>query len=185
MTAQQPQNPTLRLLIAENSENEAHAFDSLLRDAGIATRTEVVDLNMALESMTEADMLLANSDLPELQQLMPNLRASAPNVPIILLNGDDASLTATAGLQMGAADVVPKSAPDHLVLVVKRELEKISQSQRLIETRRALEEAEPARAKAEHARDLLEAANRDTVVAREDGTTMAPVSCVDSGGALM
>ena len=77
MTAQQPQNPTLRLLIAENSENEAHAFDSLLRDAGIATRTEVVDLNMALESMTEADMLLANSDLPELQQLMPNLRASA------------------------------------------------------------------------------------------------------------
>ena len=142
MTAQQPQNPTLRLLIAENSENEAHAFDSLLRDAGIATRTEVVDLNMALESMTEADMLLANSDLPELQQLMPNLRASAPNVPIILLNGDDASLTATAGLQMGAADVVPKSAPDHLVLVVKRELEKISQSQRLIETRRALEEAE-------------------------------------------
>jgi EAL domain-containing protein (putative c-di-GMP-specific phosphodiesterase class I)/PAS domain-containing protein len=142
MTAQQPQHAPVRVLIAANSENEAHAFDSLLRDAGIATRTEVVDLSMALQSVTDADLVLANADLPNLQQLLPNLRATAPNVPIILINHEAAGLSTTAGLQMGAADVVPKSEPDRLVLVVKRELENVCQSQKLVDTRRALEEAE-------------------------------------------
>jgi PAS domain S-box-containing protein len=142
MTAQPIQHAPVRLLIAENSENEAHAFDSLLRDAGIATRTEVVDLAMAMQSVGDADLLLANSELPELSELMPSLRQVAPNVPIILLNNDSGSLTTTAGLQMGATDVVPTSEPERLVLVVKRELENVCRSQRLSETRRALEEAE-------------------------------------------
>ena len=63
MTEPLSQYAPVRLLIAEISENDAHACDSLLRDAGIATRTRVVDLPMALASVNEADLLVANSCL--------------------------------------------------------------------------------------------------------------------------
>ncbi len=131
----------MRLLIAENSENAAHEFDSLLRDAGIATRMKIVDLPMASNALGEADMLLANSALPDLEKILPHLRAKAPHVPIILIT-EDSNMTTTRGMQLGAADVVPKSDPEQLVLVVKRELEHICQVNRLNQTRRALKEAE-------------------------------------------
>jgi|GEM_PF-262843 len=142
MTAQQPPHAPVRLLIAESSENAAHRFDSLLRDAGIATRPQIIDLPMALDALGSADMMLCNASLPQLQQLLPRLIARAPHVPIIIVNNETTSLTATEVLGMGAADVVADSEPKHLVLVVKRELEHVCQNLRLLQTRRALEEAE-------------------------------------------
>lgn len=142
MTAQHNPSAPVRLLIAENSENAAQEFDSLLRDAGIPTRSEIIDLPMAVDAMHEADLLLANSSLPELEQIIPRLSDQAPNVPIVLVNYDDATITTTRGMQLGAADVVPKSEPEHLVLVVKRELEHVLQYQSLSQTRRALQETE-------------------------------------------
>ena len=142
MTEPLSQYAPVRLLIAEISENDAHACDSLLRDAGIATRTRVVDLPMALASVNEADLLVANSELPGLQQLLPDLIESAPDLPVILVNNQTDTFTTTAGLKLGAADVVPRSDPDRLVLVIKRELENISRAHLLSQTRRALAEAE-------------------------------------------
>jgi EAL domain-containing protein (putative c-di-GMP-specific phosphodiesterase class I)/PAS domain-containing protein/GGDEF domain-containing protein len=142
MTAQHNPSAPVRVLIAENSENAAQEFDSLLRDAGIPTRSEIIDLPMAVDAMHEADLLLANSSLPELEQIIPRLSDQAPNVPIVLVNYDDATITTTRGMQLGAADVVPKSEPEHLVLVVKRELEHVLQYQSLSQTRRALQETE-------------------------------------------
>ncbi|MCZ6710985.1 MAG: response regulator, partial [Gammaproteobacteria bacterium] len=142
MTAQQPPHAPVRLLIAENSENAAHEFDSLLRDAGISTRAKIIELAMATDELDEADMLLVNTALPELESMLPRLRAKAPHVPIILINAEGSNLTVTRGMQLGAVDVVSKSDPERLVLVVKRELEHVCQSNRLIQTRRALSEAE-------------------------------------------
>ena len=132
----------MRLLIAENSENAAHRFDSLLRDAGIATRPEIVDLPMALDAVSRADMMLCNAALPELDRALPRLREKAPHVPIIVVNNDQKSLTATEVLELGAADAVADTEPKHLVLVFKRELENVCQNVHLKQTRRALEEAE-------------------------------------------
>ncbi len=142
MTAQQPPHAPVRLLIAENSENAAHRFDSLLRDAGIATRPEIIDLPMALEALSNADMMLCNASLPNLDRVVPQLRQKAPHVPIIVINNDDASLTPADVLELGAADAVADSDAKHLVLVVKRELEHVCQHLRLHQTRKALEEAE-------------------------------------------
>jgi PAS domain S-box-containing protein len=142
MTAQQPQHAPVRLLIAETSENAAHRFDSLLRDAGIATRPEIIDLPMALESLASADMMICNSALPDLDRLLPRLAERAPHVPIIVVNNETRSLSPTEVLELGAADAVADCEPKHLVLVVKRELEHVCQYLRLKQTRRALEEAE-------------------------------------------
>ena len=132
----------MRLLIAENSENAAHRFDSLLRDAGIATRPEIIDLPMAMEALGNADMMLCNASLPDLNRVVPQLRAKAPHVPIIIINNETTTLTPTEVLELGAADAVADTETRHLVLVVQRELEHVCQNLRLHQTRRALEEAE-------------------------------------------
>ncbi len=142
MAAQQPQHAPVRLFIAESSENAAHQFDSLLRDAGIATRMELVDLAIAHASATDADLMLCNGALPHLEQLLPRFKAAAPDVPIIIVNPDGSELSPAEGMALGAADVVSVAQPQQLVLVVKRELDNVYQTNHLNQARRALQEAE-------------------------------------------
>ena len=142
MSAQQAQHAPVRLLIAERSENAAYQFDSLLRDAGIATRPEVIDLPMAVDKLAHADMMICNSSLPEVQQLLPRLASLAPLVPVILVNGEEAELTQTEGMELGAADVVSGTDSAHLVLVVKRELEHVCRNIQYRQMKKALAEAE-------------------------------------------
>ena len=142
MSDQQAQHAPVRLLIAETSENAAHKYDSLLRDAGISTRLEIIDLPMANERLTDADVMLCNAALPQLSKVLPQLVALAPRVPIIIINNDEASISPMDGLGLGAADVVQSSDSQHLVLVVKREIEHVCQQLRFVQTRRALQEAE-------------------------------------------
>ena len=142
MTVELTQHAPVRLLIAESSENSAQEFDSLLRDAGIATRMQLTDLATASDAMSKADLMLCDAGLPQLEQLLPKLRTKAPHVPIILINNTDAEMTTSHGMRLGAADVVSKSNPDELVLVFKRELEHVCQGQRMSELHRTLMETE-------------------------------------------
>jgi len=142
MAAEHSQHAPVRLLIAETSENSAHDFDSTLRDAGISTRMRLVDLPMAADAIQTADLMLCNAALPQLEQLLPQLKDKAPNVPIILINSAGRSLTTTEGMRLGAADVVSAQDDEELVLVFKRELAHVCRSQRMAEMHRALKEAE-------------------------------------------
>ena len=142
MSAELTQHAPVRLLIAESSENSAQEFDSLLRDAGIATRMQLTDLATASDAMSKVDLMLCDAGLPQLEQLLPKLRTKAPHVPIILINNADAEMTTSQGMRLGAADVVSKSDPDELVLVFKRELEHVCQGQRMSELHRTLMETE-------------------------------------------
>lgn len=142
MSDQHAQHAPVRLLIAETSENAAHKYDSLLRDAGISTRLEIIDLPMASDRLADADLMLCNAALPQLSKVLPQLVAKAPDVPIIIINNDEASISPIDGIGLGAADVVQSSDAQHLVLVVKREIEHVCQKLRFVQTRRALQEAE-------------------------------------------
>ena len=142
VSAQQAQHAPVRLLIAERSENAAYQFDSLLRDAGIATRPEIIDLPMAVDKLAHADMMLCNASLPEVNQLLPRLVSLAPRVPIILVCDEDSTLDTTEGMELGAADVVAEGDSRHLVLVVKRELEHVCHNIQYRQMKKALAEAE-------------------------------------------
>ncbi len=142
LSAQQTQYGPVRLLIAERSENAAHQFDSLLRDAGIATRLEIIDLPMAVNKLAHADLMLCNAALPELNQYLPRLASLAPRVPIVVVSNDQAAMSQSEGMELGAADVVADADSRHLVLVVKRELEHVCQNIQLKQIRKALAEAE-------------------------------------------
>jgi multidomain signaling protein FimX len=142
MSAEQPLHAAVRLLITERSENSAQELDSMLRNAGIATRLRVTDLADAADHLPTADLMLCNADLPRLDALLPALRAAAPLLPIILVNRSQTGLSTAAGMRLGATDVV--SADDHeaLVLVFRRELAHVCQAQRLREAQSALAETE-------------------------------------------
>ena len=142
MSTEHTPHAPVRLLIAESSENTAQEFDSLLRDAGIPTRMRLVDLPTAGDALPSADLMLCNANLPQIEQLLPQLRTRAPHVPIILVNPPGHTTTTTEGMRLGAADVVSRQDPDELVLVFKRELAHVCRNQRMGELHRALQEAE-------------------------------------------
>jgi EAL domain-containing protein (putative c-di-GMP-specific phosphodiesterase class I)/GGDEF domain-containing protein/PAS domain-containing protein len=132
----------VRLLIAESSERAAERFDSILRDAGIATRIQLVELPTAGEALTRADLMLCNAELPQIERMLPQLRSRAPDVPIILVDHRQTTMKPVQGLRIGASDVVAGADTEQLVLVFQRELENVTRSRRVHQLNTALEEAE-------------------------------------------
>jgi len=132
----------VRLLIAESSEGSAQRFDSILRDGGIATRVQLVDLPMAGDALPSADVMLCNAALPQLERLLPQLRIRAPDVPIILVDHRETTMKTAHAMRLGAADVVAGADAEQLLLVFRRELEHVTRFRRLGELHHALREAE-------------------------------------------
>lgn len=135
----------IRLLIAEASQNRAHELDSMLRDAGIATRPEfLTDLDALAQIDTESnqDLVIWRSDFGNLNDLLPMLKRKTPDLPVIVLQREETRLSTSEGMALGATDVVSEEDDEHLLHVVRRELENICQRHKLIQTRRALKEAE-------------------------------------------
>jgi len=146
MSAQLSQHVTTRLLVAEKSENAAHELESILRDAGIATKLTISDDLAhigAILSEGETDVVLLTDKIEGLEQTLPKLRETAPHIPLILLTHPDQTQWSTAqALSLGFTDVVPEDQREQLVLVVQRELEHVCQREHFVDVRRALQEAE-------------------------------------------
>ena len=133
----------VRLLIADRSENRAHEIDSVLRNAGIATRSEFCgDLSDDSVAEQAIDLLLCRSGFDHLEQVLPALRKRKPDLPIIVMDDSSEPKNLTRGLAMGATDVVFDDDNERFLYVVKRELENVCQRHRFTQTRRALQEAE-------------------------------------------
>lgn len=150
MTQSGTNNPaTLRMLLAGGSESDASQWESRLRDAGIATRlTWTDDLVQARELVQDgkADFLLcggvtdAGSDA--LDGAVRDIRASRPDLPIVLLQDATTERARASALALGANDVVASDDEEHLSLVVQREFANVCLARRLRQTRAALKEAE-------------------------------------------
>lgn len=152
MSAQLSQHVTTRLLIAEKSENKAHELDSVLRDAGIATKPLVSDDLAHIAKVLadgEIDIALFTDRLDGLSQALPRMRQNSPHTPLILLtrtNQDDATggspMSAVDALSLGATDIIPEDSYAQIALVVKRELEHVCEREHFSQVRMALKEAE-------------------------------------------
>ena len=133
----------VRLLIADQSENRAHEIESVLRNAGIATRAEFCK-DLSEDSVTDqaVDLILCHVAFDHLEQVLPALRSRKPEVPIIVMDVSEERQNLTRGLAIGATDVVFDSDNERLLYVVKREIDNVCQRRRFSQTRRALQEAE-------------------------------------------
>ena len=157
---------TIRLLILEDSQNEAERLVSLFRNAGQATRVHRLsssdDLNEALQQSW--DLLIC---APSSEQLAPSeaigaIRRQAKDIPVIHLLADNDSDSITEALMLGAQDALPQGEDERLVLVAKRELANL-------EERRARRACEVALREAEKRCQLLLDSSVDAITYVHDG----------------
>lgn len=157
---------TIRLLILEDSQNEAERLVSLFRNAGNATRvhrlTSGEDLSEAFQQSW--DLLIASphsSNLAPLEALNA-IRKQARDIPFIqLVEGNDADAI-TEALALGAQDALPQGEDERLVLIARRELSNL-------EERRARRIAELALREAEKRCQLLLDSSVDAIAYVHDG----------------
>lgn len=157
---------TIRLLILEDSQNEAERLVSLFRNAGHATRVHRLSSSDDLaETLQQTwDLLIC---APSSEQLDPGeaigaIRRQAKDIPVLqLVEGNDSELI-TEALLFGAQDALPQGEDERLVLVAKRELANL-------EERRARRAAEVALREAEKRCQLLLESSVDAITYVHDG----------------
>ncbi|WP_137887071.1 EAL domain-containing protein [Pseudomonas sp. 2FE] len=157
---------TIRLLILEDSQNEAERLVSLFRNAGHATRvhrlTSSDDLAAALQQSWDLLIAAPSSELLEPCEAISAIRRQAKDIPLIqLIDGNDSDAI-TEALALGAQDAVPQGEDERLILVAHRELANL-------EERRARRAAEVALREAEKRCQLLLDSSVDAITYVHDG----------------
>src|SRR5690242_18732944 len=121
----------IKLLLIEDSVEEAEQIISILRNGGIAVRparaSSEAELEAALEQQTP-DLIIANLDAKELG--LGQVAAAASR------GGRDVALIATgrglnedkivAAFQDGARGLAIRDRPDHMQMIVRREFEALA-----------------------------------------------------------
>lgn len=157
---------TIRLLILEDSQNEAERLVSLFRNAGNATRvhrlTSSEDLLDALKHTWDLLICAPTSDSLEPYEALAAIRRQGKDIPVILLLADNEPDSVTEALTLGARDAMPQGEDERLVLVARRELVNL-------EERRARRAAEVALREAEKRCQLLLDSSVDAIAYVHDG----------------
>jgi DNA-binding response OmpR family regulator len=100
-----------RILIAEDSATQAQQIQFMLEDAGHEVEVAVngVEALKAIEREVPA-IVVTDLEMPQMNglQLVENIRAKYPAVPVILMTAFGSEEIAALALQKGAASYVPK-----------------------------------------------------------------------------
>lgn len=135
----------IRVLILDESQNNAERLVSVLRNAGNATRahriTSVEDLNESLQQNWDLCLACPEVSFMTAQDACRIINQSY-DIPFILLSDNDDCESRTDALRAGMQDVVPATSDNLLVLVVRRELANLSARRQRRITERSLKEAE-------------------------------------------
>ena len=137
----------IKLLLIEDSVEEAEQIISILRNGGIAVRparaSSEAELEAALEQQTP-DLIIANLDAKELD--LGQVAAAASR------GGRDVALIATgrglnedkivAAFQDGARGLAIRDRPDHMQMIVRREFEALAMRRSVRRIEAALRESE-------------------------------------------
>lgn len=157
---------TIRLLILEDSQNEAERLVSLFRNAGHATRVHRLvssdDLNNVLQQTWDLLVCSPHSENLSPSEAIGTIRRLAKDIPAIQLLADNEPDSVTEALMLGAQDALPQGEDERLVLVAKRELSNL-------EERRARRAAEVALRESEKRCQLLLDSSVDAITYVHDG----------------
>jgi len=134
------ENPRLRVLIAEDSEDDALLIVRELKRSGYTPEMQRVDSATAMQSALETlawDLIITDHNMPSFdsQEALALAREYDKNVPIIVVSGSIGEEIAVDAMKSGAHDYVMKGNLTRLIPAIKREL-------REAENRRAHQAAE-------------------------------------------
>lgn len=158
---------TLQLLVVEESRNDAEALANVLRNAGQKSRLRYVedreDLEAALEQQAP-DLILCATGLDSLPlaELIQALARRKLNTPVIAVgeSGDEAAII--DAMRAGARDLCSYDQPEHLQLVVQREVSQLKQCRNAQRYQLKFKESE------KRARTLMES-SRDAIAYVHEG----------------
>ncbi|MDO8695941.1 MAG: ferrous iron transporter C [Pseudomonadales bacterium RIFCSPLOWO2_12_59_9] len=157
---------TIRLLILEDSQNEAERLVSLFRNSGRATRVHRLvssdDLAQALAQSWDLLIAAPHSDNLDPNEAITAIRRQAKDIPFIQLTDGNDSDAITEALALGAQDALPQGEDERLMLVANRELANL-------EERRARRVAEVALREAEKRCQLLLDSSVDAITYVHEG----------------
>jgi PAS domain S-box-containing protein len=143
----------LRVLLIEDSPDDALLIERLLRQGGFELETERVDsepaLRVALER-TAWDLILADYNLPGFsgRAALDLVRARGLEMPVIFVSGSIGEDVAVAAMKAGANDYVMKGNLRRLVPAVERELREAAERAERRRTEVALRQSEERFARA-------------------------------------
>lgn len=158
---------TLHLLLLTQSQNDAEALVSLLRNSGRATRAHMVaSLEDFVEQLQDKnwDLLLAEPGAQDIDanDLLKQIKRLDKDLPVILLTEEVEPMILESYLKKGACDVVPSDESNLLSMVIQRELHNLNTRRALRTTQVKLRDAE------KRCQGLLES-SKDAVTYIHDG----------------
>ncbi len=157
----------LHLIIAEESRNDAEALANILRNAGKVVRYQFVEnveqFEAALDQHVPDIILCADgvTDL-DLPTLTDELSHCSKRIPVIYVGAEANEATVIEAMRLGATDMVSYDKPDHLQLVVERELQNVSMRRKVHQYETGYKESE------RRCRALLDS-SRDSIAYVHDG----------------
>ncbi len=136
-----------RLLIINDSQQEAQRLTSMFQNAGKPCRAQHIDSEEAFNKILEEqswDLAIAHSDSKSLTpaEAIRAVRKYNHDLPLIILAEDDGDRSVVDGMKLGACDVVKLDDDQHLLLVVNRELENRQQRKNTRAAERKVKEME-------------------------------------------
>jgi len=137
----------LRLLLVEDSENDAMLLVRELTRAGFELVVERVETAHAMQAALDRqpwDIVLGDYSMPQFggAAALALLRERGLDVPFIIVSGTIGEERAVAAMKAGASDYVPKDKLKRLVPVIERELREAAGRRERLRAEAALREAE-------------------------------------------
>lgn len=157
----------VRLLVIEESLNDAEMLTSILRNAGHGVRPvraeDEEDVQAALNEHP-LDLILYSTQIDHfsLEKALETVARTGKDIPLIAVSPEFEEVSVAEALKAGAADLVSKQHPEHLQQVVQRELHNLHQ-------RRALRLSEAAQRESEKRCKALLDSSRDAITYVHDG----------------
>ncbi|HKV82757.1 MAG TPA: response regulator [Candidatus Sulfotelmatobacter sp.] len=118
----------LRMLIVEDSQDDAELLVRELGRGGYSVNSQRVDSPAALQAALDAqiwDLIICDYSMPHFSGLdaLHLVRSRLQDIPFIFLSGNIGEETAVAALKQGAQDYVMKNNIKRLLPAIQRELE--------------------------------------------------------------
>ena len=120
-------NNPIRLLLLQDSRDEANRLVSMLNNAGKTTDAQHVESEEALVKVLQErswDLLIGHVDTTNLppEAALKQIRKLNKDVPMILLTDEEGTPPIVEGIKRGASDVLLVDQDQHLLQVLAREL---------------------------------------------------------------
>jgi diguanylate cyclase (GGDEF)-like protein/PAS domain S-box-containing protein len=118
---------TLRLIVIEDSANDANAYVKALRTSGVAVREHfIVDKDTVEQKINDhqPDLILVSpaNKYVTVAELSPILEKIGSKASIVVMCADKSEMSIAKAIEAGARDRVLKADIEHLQAVAKREL---------------------------------------------------------------